>query len=158
MQTSGKPILVEPGNSRRWKYVTPLQRFEEKYIPEPNSGCWLWTGVLNEQGYGKMLINYRGVLAHRFSYQTFTGPLLGHLVLDHLCRVRCCVNPDHLEQVPQLENMRRAVKPHCRRGHVFTEENTWADEKTGIRQCRTCNRLRYLKRKAQEAASCSSTY
>jgi hypothetical protein len=134
-----KPIIIVKGG-RTWKYVTPLDRFEAKYIPEPNSGCWLWTGASNRAGYGMMMINYRTILAHRFSYQTFKAPLNEFLVLDHLCRNRCCVNPDHLEQVTQSENARRIeLSSECSRGHPWTVESTWFNPRNGWRQCRKCN-------------------
>lgn len=156
MTTAGKPITVSPGNSRRWKYVTPLMRFEDGYIPEPNSGCWLWIKTLSEHGYGRMLINYRIVFAHRFSYQQFRGSLTDGLVLDHLCRNRCCVNPDHLEQVTQTENVRRGGKmlnASCPSGHPFTPENTWINPRNGWRQCRQCNRDNQARLAAKRSAA-----
>jgi hypothetical protein len=127
----------------RSKNITPLKRFEAKYIPEPNSGCWLWIGSGNQYGYGRFLISGQNTLAHRFSYETFKGPLLDGLELDHLCRMRCCVNPDHLEQVTHEENVRRGgrmLNKACPSGHPFSTENTWINPKTGWRQCRQCNR------------------
>ena len=72
------------------------------------SGCWIWTGSLNREGYGR--ISWRGRTeraAHRVSYALLRGPLLEGLELDHLCRVRPCVNPDHLEQVTSQVNILR---------------------------------------------------
>ena len=143
MSVTSKPITIREGkHNSGWKNLTPLQRFEGKYIPEPNTGCWLWLGALNERGYGKMMINYRKILAHRFAYQTFKGPLLARMELDHLCRVRCCVNPDHLEQVDHAEKVRRgaAVETHCKWGHPWDEKNTWMNGKW--RFCRACNNAR----------------
>jgi hypothetical protein len=139
---NSKPIAVTDGGaSRRWKYVTPLMRFEGNYIPEPNSGCWLWLGQLNANGYGQMMIGYRQVFAHRFSYQTFKAPLIDGLVIDHLCCNRCCVNPDHLDQVTQSVNVSRIpLSTECSRGHPWTVETTWVNPKNGWRQCRQCNR------------------
>lgn len=92
---------------RMHRCVSPEASFEAKYIPEPNSGCWLWIGALNPNGYGQLKMPHQAVLAHRFSYERFNGPLLEGMVLDHLCRQRCCVNPEHLEQVTQAVNLAR---------------------------------------------------
>ncbi len=121
------------------KHITPLKRFEAKYIPEPNSGCWLWLGTGNQHGYGRFVVNGQITLAHRFAYETLKGPLVDGLELDHLCRMRCCVNPDHLEQVTHAENVRRgaAVETHCKWGHEWTPENTWMNG--AWRFCRQCN-------------------
>lgn len=113
----------------RWPNKTVLERFEEKYIPEPNSGCWLWLAMTNGFGYGqfKLSTNER-VVAHRFSYQVYKGEIPEGKELDHLCRVRCCVNPDHLEPVFHAENCFRTSlgpviknwkKNTCAKGHKF---------------------------------------
>ena len=127
-----------------WTKKTLVERFEAKFIPEPNSGCWLWIGCVNNRGgYGRFLVGDRWTLAHRFSYQTYNGPLLEGLVLDHLCRMRCCVNPDHLEQVTNAVNIQRGgsnIRPACKNGHPWTEETTWRSPRSGWRQCRQCKR------------------
>lgn len=87
-------------------------------------GCWLWLGALGRGGYG--LSRHRGVLSvvHRVAYELLVGPIPEGLQLDHLCRVRHCVNPDHLEPVTALENVRRSrgwfnTPAHeCARGHA----------------------------------------
>jgi hypothetical protein len=85
-----------------------VQRFTENYIPVTESGCWLWVGALTSQGYGQMRgMNHRVTRAHRVAYELFKGPIPEGLYIDHLCRVRCCVNPDHLEAVTQFVNMAR---------------------------------------------------
>lgn len=87
-----------------------LARFEAKFVPEPNSGCWLWIAALHERaGYGAFRYKGQARLAHRVSYEHFRGIIPAGLVLDHLCRTRCCVNPEHLEAVTLLENIRRGV-------------------------------------------------
>jgi hypothetical protein len=82
--------------------------------PAP-SGCWLWTGTHNGNGYGQIAIRLGGVVttvgAHRAMYAHLVGPIGDGLEIDHLCRVRDCVNPDHLEAVTREENMRRTRKP-----------------------------------------------
>lgn len=92
-----------------------LDRFEDKYMPEPNSGCWLWLASLRANGYGQVGRGGRGSgmeLAHRAAYNLYVGPIPDGLVLDHLCRVRACVNPAHLEPVTNTENLRRGDHPN----------------------------------------------
>lgn len=130
------------------------QRFEEKFIPEPNSGCWLWVAGLNASGYGVFFEGKKtrqNSLAHRWAYKHFVGDIPDGLVLDHICGVRCCVNPDHLEAVTQSENLRRSDKlrahynkrrtqTHCARGHPFSGANVYTYETNGKRYCKTCKR------------------
>src|SRR6186713_1227020 len=79
-------------------------------IPEHPDSCWLWTGYLNHNGYAH-LGNGRGysALAHRASYQFFRGPIPADKYIDHLCRVRHCINPWHLELVTPSENVQRGL-------------------------------------------------
>lgn len=131
------------------KVITdPVPRFWAKVMPEPNSGCWLWLGSISGEGYGSLAVNAGQKQAHRWSYEHFVGPIPDGLQIDHLCRVRCCVNPSHLEAVTQRENGLRgfgaaalnARKTKCANGHDFTPENTiW--RKGGGRACRTCQNL-----------------
>lgn len=113
---------------------------------ERTETCWLWTGYIAPTGYGLLTVNRRPRLAHRLSYQLTHGcVLVPAQVLDHLCLVRNCVNPAHLEIVTGAENTRRwfAGQTHCKHGHEFTAENTWIRIKPDgatSRQCRTCNR------------------
>jgi hypothetical protein len=150
------------------KYLAILkQRFEEKYEPEPMSGCWLWSAALSYAGYGVFAVrtvDHKSirVLAHRLAYEWFRGPIPSGLDLDHLCRNRCCVNPYHLEAVTHQENCRRGqcgkyqlIRTHCPKGHPYSEENMFRNTKGG-RQCRICCRAQGLacwrrKRDAQRA-------
>jgi hypothetical protein len=85
----------------------PIKERLEKYsLPEPNTGCLIWLGKIDKYGYGSVWFNGKQQLAHRVAYETAIGPIPDQL--DHLCRVRCCVNPDHLEPVSGSENMRRS--------------------------------------------------
>ena len=131
---------------------TTLERFEEKYIPEPNSGCWLWTAATNGNGYGVIRLGPRPAsmgYAHRVSYELHKGPIPEGLVIDHLCRVTLCVNPDHLEVVTHRENLLRGVgfsavnakKTHCLQGHPLSGDNLLS-RKDGSRCCRTCHNAR----------------
>jgi hypothetical protein len=85
------------------------QRIEFHMTPEPNTGCWLWTGTVMPAGYGTMKVGGQQRLAHRVAYEAFIGPVPDGLVLDHLCRVRSCVNPWHLQPVTNRENILRGV-------------------------------------------------
>lgn len=83
------------------------------------SGCWEWIGSRNRDGYG----TFSGTAAHRLAIEIFRGPITPGLEIDHLCRNRCCVRPDHLEVVTHAENVRRsepATKTHCVNGHEYT--------------------------------------
>lgn len=109
-------------------------------------GCWGWTGTVNAFGYATLRIGDRGAaLAHRYAYELLVGPIPDGLVIDHLCRVRSCVNPAHLEPVTPQENQRRGLlgvlKTHCRNGHEYTLENTYTRQ-DGRTECRTCMRAR----------------
>ena len=84
------------------------QGFDERWIPEPNSGCWLWFGACNYAGYGIITLDGQSVKAHRFSYERAKGKIPFGFEVDHLCQNKCCVNPDHLEAVTGAENKRRA--------------------------------------------------
>ena len=76
--------------------------------PEPNTGCWLWLGALNDRGYGRVKQVSRFRRAHIVSWELQRGPVPDGLCIDHLCRVKSCVNPDHMEPVTKRENTLRA--------------------------------------------------
>lgn len=105
--------------------------------------CWAWTAAKNK-GYGYTLFEGRTQNAHRVSYRLLVGPVPEGLELDHLCRNRACVRPDHLEPVTSRVNLLRgegvsaihAAKTHCVNGHEFTPENTY--EWRGTRNCKIC--------------------
>ena len=86
-----------------------IAHFDEKWIPEPNTGCHLWTAAVSTRGYGHYSNGKKMVRAHRHAYERVNGPVPEGLVLDHLCRQKLCVNPEHLEAVTQRENLRRGV-------------------------------------------------
>jgi hypothetical protein len=94
-----------------------LDRFYRYVSPEPNSGCWLWTGFVSHSGYGQLGVGSmkdstrRIAVAHRVAHELFKGPIADGLEVDHLCRVRSCVNPEHLEAVTPSINVRRSTAP-----------------------------------------------
>lgn len=105
---------------------------------------WMWVGQLNNKGYGLIHWNGSKRAAHIAVYETAVGPVPVGLQLDHLCRVRACVNPAHLEPVTASENQRRAseAQTHCRRaGHPRTDKNTYTNPRTGQKSCRACARV-----------------
>lgn len=130
---------------------------DKRISPEPMSGCWLWTGKRNPYGYGIVAKKYSEKQAHRVVYEMLRDPIPVHLQADHLCRVRACVNPFHIEIVSQQVNLarghgvaaRNARKTHCPYGHSYTPENVYRRPGSpNSRECRVChdarNRSRYL--------------
>lgn len=109
--------------------------------------CWIWTGSTHPKGYGQFgscvesIDGEESRRAHRIAYTLMVAPIPEGLELDHLCRVRPCVNPTHLEPVTHAENVRRgaAFLTHCAQGHPFDEVNTYTTSR-GSRGCRTCSR------------------
>ena len=110
------------------------------------SGCWIWIGSIDRNGYASVWFNRHSRKAHRVMRELLLGPIPPGLTLDHLCRVRCCVNPYHTEAVTNQINILRgvgitaqnAMKTHCKRGHEFNED-TIIYKKLG-RSCRICQR------------------
>jgi hypothetical protein len=142
---------------------------------EITPSCWIWVGKTNSNGYGlaswykqgEKLPYRRGsgkqqksVNAHRLSYALFNGPIGQGMEIDHLCRVRNCVNPMHLESITREENIRRGVSPaakraaqtHCLRGHLLAGDNL--AKYARWRVCRICVNLKnsegYHRRKAEK--------
>lgn len=130
---------------------------------EKTDDCWLWTGELTRDGYGRFTTGNQRVPAHRWSYERFVGPIPDGLQLDHVkargCSHRRCVRPDHLEPVTCRENLLRgdtvnaanAAKTECVNGHPFDTTNTYVAPSTGERGCRTCRaeaRRRHRERSA----------
>ena len=140
--------------------------------------CWLWTAGGDADGYGSFWIKgFSPVKPHRYAYEVFIGPIPPGLTVDHTCHnndpeceggITCthrrCVNPDHLEAVPNLTNIMRsrftpaamnAAKTHCPKNHPYDEENT-LHKPDGARGCAECGRVacrKYRARKKAEAVA-----
>jgi len=146
-------------------------RFWEKVNKDGPSGCWVWTASLN-RGYGELGIMTNGkprnYKAHRLAWEWLRGPIPEGLVVDHLCRNRACVNPDHLELVTNEENIRRGMwqpvvnvtKTECIHGHELAGDNVYRPpSRPNVRQCKTCMEIRGASRRtgsrSQERSHCS---
>lgn len=140
--------------------ISTVERFSKKFTIEDN-GCWLWNAHTNNDGYGRFNIKGKIKFAHRVSYIFVNGNIKKNMELDHLCKTRNCVNPNHLEEVTHKENVRRgdgnpgfalynSSKTRCPQGHEYNLKNTrYEFSKTSrsrlCRKCRECDRLRQLK-------------
>ena len=140
-RVKGQPARFLPGHTL---YVSPPVVEDRGY----ESPCWIWQGSLGTNGYAKICRGGKTHSGHRWMYERHRGPIPAALVIDHLCRVRSCVNPDHLEPVTNAENLRRGAAAaagipietlrdtHCIRGHEWNAENTYYHD--GARTCRIC--------------------
>jgi hypothetical protein len=117
-------------------------------VSRPDLGpCWQWTARLTG-GYGRLWCDGKQLLAHTLSYRMLRGEIPNGMDIDHLCRNRGCVNPDHMEPVTERENTLRGIGPsaqnatktHCKRGHPLDETNTKVINRHRV--CKTCNRER----------------
>lgn len=133
-----------------WKFWKKVNKNGPVSEYRPDLGqCWLWTGGKKGKGYGvfSFMRGFGSVMAHRVSYELAKGPIPAELEIDHLCMVKPCVNPDHLEAVTSEENGRRAALaqgyaeaenlPRCISGHLQRKANTYEDSE-GRLQCRIC--------------------
>ena len=126
-----------------WKHIGPHT--------DPEA-CWLWQDAIqrNRNGllYGKFRAYGKNFLAHRFSYELRFGTIPKSLTIDHTCRNTLCMNPNHMEPVPNKINILRGISPpalnaqktHCPKGHPYSEENTYSWPRSHSRQCRICRK------------------
>jgi hypothetical protein len=127
--------------------VTLAERFWSKVDKSPGHGpwgdCWIWTAFVHPKGYGKFRVGRLIRRAHVVAYELLVGPVPEGKELDHRCRMKNCVRPDHLEPVTHQVNMQRHAETieACPQGHRYTIENTWIDGR-GRRNCKTCKRER----------------
>lgn len=129
---------------------------EERFFDfvDKRGGCWIWNGAQTSAGYSQFQVNKRTVYGHRWSYKHFVGEIKKGLTVDHICRIRSCVNPKHLEAVTNKENILRGIAPsainsrktHCVHGHKLSSDNIY-NNKNGHRVCKTCGQIRDRKRK-----------
>ncbi len=164
----GRKIVTRPD----WLNRTPKERFDEKWILEPFSGCWLWTSELNWNGYGAFSYKLRRVTAHRMSWFLKHGEMPPSSVdVCHKCDTRSCVNPDHLFLGTRKDNMQDSVskgrrtyhygdgvdwsffrktsnpiRSHCVHGHAFIGGNIYVS-KDGVVSCKECRRLSARRRR-----------
>lgn len=136
--------METPRKPQRLRNAPVIDRLMFRTIVDPD-GCWLWQGSTNGKGYGHIRSDMGGpiVAVHRVAYEHHHGPIPAGLEIDHLCKVRNCVRPDHLEAVTHAENVARTDRraTHCKHGHPFSPDNTKLD-KRGMQTCRTCGRER----------------
>ncbi len=152
---SESPCDVCKGSGKKDCYVlstVEIKRFLEKISVSninfyKGTSCWEWVRLLYH-GYGHFWLNDKSPCAHRVSYEYLYGKIPEGLQLDHLCRNRKCVNPNHLEVVTCRENLRRGEhnnqnkgKTHCPQGHEYSPENTYIIPSTYGRLCRICQRI-----------------
>jgi hypothetical protein len=145
----------------KYRRVPLKERILRKIVVDEDTGCWKWKGNVATNGYGTLGVGSRTdrsrktEYAHRASYIAFVDQIPEGKELDHLCRNRDCVNPDHLDPVTRRENIMRgdgpkkfglinSMKTHCLRGHLFDEVNTYY-RPSGGRVCRECTRVRRRK-------------
>lgn len=129
------------------------ERFWQRVEKSGRGGCWNWTGsVASNNGYGRIRVEGVTWRAHRLAWTLLVGDIPDEMVIDHICRNRRCVNPDHLRVVTAYVNstentVGNATKTHCKHGHEFTEANTYVYDKG--RACKACMRIRNARRNSE---------
>ena len=153
--------------------IRPLEMIPEAVVARiafcPNPGCWLWYGARNRDGYGSLRLEQRTISAHVYVRGLLVGSTTDGLELHHTCETKCCVNPEHLEEVSRSEHRKRhpellrkaqevawAVnrsKTHCKQGHPYSGYNLIIrKDRPGYRDCRACGLEAQRKRQRRLAA------
>jgi hypothetical protein len=132
---------------------TLTERFTEK-VEEPfdvHNDCWIWKGSKTGSGYGQIWVDGKYVTAHRISYELMVGPIPEGHAVDHLCRNRPCVRPDHLQALEHHENWTQwnLSKTHCPNGHPYGGDNLQV-KPSGEWRCRICHNTQERKRNARK--------
>lgn len=125
--------------------------------PVTESGCWIWNGTINNRGYGHIGFHGKLFMAHRLFFELYNGPILPGFQINHLCRVKCCVNPSHLESVTAQQNMlygptSNTLKTHCRCGRPYDLLDS-----QGRRRCKTCKYLRHEEWRSRNREHCNQS-
>jgi hypothetical protein len=155
---------MQKADSLSTRVLKAAERFYQKVEKAGINHCWMWTGARLNNGYGSFRYIGKNTTAHRASYQLHKGEIPTGLHVDHICRVRLCVNPNHLRAVTQrinnLENCRTISsvsfkKTHCNKGHALSGENLLYHKgrrEFPYRQCRRCkNNEQNLRRRKERS-------
>lgn len=137
----------------QFETIPLIDRFVEK-ISEPDDAhndCWIWKGSRTGSGYGQIWVNRRMRTAHRVSHELFIGPIPDGCAVDHLCRNRLCVRPDHLQALDHYTNWSQwnLSKTHCRNGHLYSGDNL-RFKPSGERRCRICHNAQERERQSRK--------
>lgn len=140
-------------STRRYHGRMPIEERLSRY-DEDEYGCWRWNGPINHHGYGRMSQK----LAHRVAYEHWVAPIPEGMQIDHLCRVRSCINPAHMEVVTPKENTHRGLAVlgiiplrRCRNGHEFQFTTRKSGEREGMAAyCKVCRNERRRQKYAED--------
>ena len=138
--------------------MTPrqLNSFDRRHMPEPNTGCWLWIGGLKPDGYARFNTRKTG---HQMSFEHWIGKVPEGKEIDHICNMRCCVNPKHLQAITHKENIAKSgawefnrKKTNCPKGHPYSGDNLYVLGTN--RQCKICRRAYVKAYRLRKKESC----